>query len=162
MGLNGWWTRDEILYGIADCRPRLIVGARKRLARVDAVELRAPVIEIESDFDQLAGDSDVALPSVPIDEDDPAVILYTSGTTGRPKGAVNSHRAILGFVSLVFFHGLRSRMLAAAKVAHANTDEFPDCRLQCVEGSRQEGRQELGAQCQVARGVQESRPLARR
>ncbi|MGE4608549.1 MAG: class I adenylate-forming enzyme family protein [Myxococcota bacterium] len=129
VGLNGWWTRDEILYGIADCRPRLIVGDRKRLARVDAVELGAPVIEIESDFDQLVGDSDVALPSVPIDEDDPAVILYTSGTTGRPKGAVNSHRAILGFVSLVFFHGLRSRMLAAAKVAHANTDEFPDCYL---------------------------------
>lgn len=129
VGLNGWWTRDEILYGIADCRPRLIVGDRKRLARVDAVELGAPVIEIESDFDQLVGDSDVALPSVPIDEDDPAVILYTSGTTGRPKGAVNSHRAILGFVSLVFFHGLRSRMLAAGKVAHANTDEFPDCYL---------------------------------
>ncbi len=129
VGLNGWWTRDEILYGIADCKPKLIVGDRKRLARVDVVELGAPVIEIESDFEKLAGDSDVALPSVPIDEDDPAVILYTSGTTGRPKGAVNSHRAILGFVSLVLFHGLRVRMLSASAAAPPSPDEAPVCNL---------------------------------
>jgi acyl-CoA synthetase (AMP-forming)/AMP-acid ligase II len=129
VGLNGWWTRDEILYGIADCRPKLIVGDRKRLARVDADDLGAPVIEIESDFEKLAGDLGVALPNVSIDEDDPAVILYTSGTTGRPKGAVNSHRCILGFVSLVFFHGLRVRMLAASDSEPAGGDEYPVCNL---------------------------------
>jgi long-chain acyl-CoA synthetase len=128
VGLNGWWTRDEILYGISDCEPKLIIGDRKRLSRVKEVELDVPVVEIESDFEELAADPDVALPSVSIDEDDPAVILYTSGTTGRPKGAVNSHRAILGFVSLVFFHGLRARMLAATG-DQQKPDELPVCNL---------------------------------
>ncbi|MAS50574.1 MAG: hypothetical protein CL712_01370 [Chloroflexi bacterium] len=40
-------------------------------------------------------ESDSAMPEVEIDPDENATILYTSGTTGKPKGAVSSHRAIL-------------------------------------------------------------------
>jgi len=129
VGLNGWWTRDEILYGVADCKPKLIIGDRKRLARVEGDDLGVPVVEIESDFASLMARPNTALPTVPIGEDDPAVILYTSGTTGRPKGAVNSHRSILAFVSLVFFHGLRIRMLAPSPPASSPADELPLCNL---------------------------------
>jgi acyl-CoA synthetase (AMP-forming)/AMP-acid ligase II len=129
VALNGWWTRDEILYGVSDSDPKLLVGDRKRLARIDGDDLGIPIVEFETDFAALAAESEVALPGVEIHEDDPAVILYTSGTTGRPKGAVNSHRSIVAFVTLVFFHGLRMRMLAAESGAQPDADEVPNCTL---------------------------------
>jgi long-chain acyl-CoA synthetase len=53
-----------------------------------------------------------ALPDPPIDEDDPAVILYTSGTTGRPKGAVQTHRNVLALVMVSLLNAERGRRLA--------------------------------------------------
>jgi acyl-CoA synthetase (AMP-forming)/AMP-acid ligase II len=115
VGLNGWWARDEILFGVDDCEPRVLVGDRKRLARIDGEPLAVPVVEIESGYDALwKHDLDAALPDGPIAEDDPATILYTSGTTGRPKGAINTHRNIVAVTALQFFHGARMAMANAA------------------------------------------------
>jgi acyl-CoA synthetase (AMP-forming)/AMP-acid ligase II len=118
VGLNGWWVRDEILHGLTDSEPRVLVGDRKRLARIADVKLAMPVVEIESEFAKLAGHArDASLPDAPIAEDDAATILYTSGTTGRPKGAVNTHRGIVAMVRLQVFHGARSMLKAAADAA---------------------------------------------
>lgn len=112
--LNGWWTADEIDHGIENSEPALLVGDRRRLGRMRG-DPGVPVVEIESDFEKLLGHAPQAeLPDTPIDEDDPAVILYTSGTTGRPKGAVNTHRGICGFVQTSMLYGLRLMMAAAA------------------------------------------------
>jgi acyl-CoA synthetase (AMP-forming)/AMP-acid ligase II len=105
--LNGWWTADEIAYGVADSEPKLLIADRKRLAR--AGRLDVPVLEIESEFEALLSHAPgAALPDVPIEEDDPAVILYTSGTTGRPKGALASQRSIIGFVQTTTLSGAES------------------------------------------------------
>src|SRR5512134_1250756 len=71
--LNGWWTADEILYGVENSDPRLLIGDRKRLARVAGTDVGVPVLEIESGFEKLLRFSpDAALPEDPIAEDDPA------------------------------------------------------------------------------------------
>jgi len=102
--LNGWWTPDEIAHGVSDSAPRLLIGDRARLERARVLGLSVPVLEIESQFGELLGRK-AGLPDVPIAEDDPAVILYTSGTTGRPKGALASHRGIVGFAHTTAYAG---------------------------------------------------------
>ncbi len=112
VGLNGWWVGDEIRYGIADCDPAVLIADRKRLDRLGGEDPGVPTIVIEDDFDRIwHAHPDAALPTTPIDEDDPALILYTSGTTGRPKGAVNTHRNVIAAIGMSFFHGARMAML---------------------------------------------------
>jgi acyl-CoA synthetase (AMP-forming)/AMP-acid ligase II len=109
VGLNGWWVADEILFGIKDSEPKVLVGDEKRLARLQGIPLSIPVIQIEQDFGALWNHSTSAsLTTEPIAEDDPACILYTSGTTGPPKGVVNTHRNIIALIGIQMFHGLRT------------------------------------------------------
>ena len=118
VGMNGWWAGDEILYALGDSEPKLLIGDRKRLARIEGADLRMPVVEIESGFEKLwSFDLEAPLPEVAIDEDDPATILYTSGTTGRPKGAVNTHRNIIALCRVQVLNGIRNVMLGAGQGA---------------------------------------------
>ena len=112
--MNGFWTADEIRYAVEKSRPKLLIGDRKRLERIEGLGLDVPTLVIEDEFEALLAHAPGAeLPSTPIAEDDPAVILFTSGTTGRPKGAVASHRGVIGFVQVNILHGLLSTMVEA-------------------------------------------------
>jgi acyl-CoA synthetase (AMP-forming)/AMP-acid ligase II len=109
--LNGWWTEDEIRYGLGLSQPSVLIADKKRLARLSG-DPGVRVIEMESECRGfLTRHPRAELPDVPIAEDDPAVILFTSGTTGRPKGAVNTHRGIVGFVHTQMLSGALRGML---------------------------------------------------
>jgi long-chain acyl-CoA synthetase len=114
VAMNGWWQEDEIRYGLDLTRPKLLVADAKRLERIaggrDAIDI--PIVEIETEFDALwHHQPDAPLPDVPIAEDDPAVVMFTSGTTGRPKGAISTHRNLISFVQMSFFSGARDALM---------------------------------------------------
>lgn len=105
---NGWWTTDEVDYATALSDPALVIADRPRLERSGAGDTNAPCLVMEDDWaDFLAAGTGASLDNldVTLAEDDPAVILFTSGTTGRPKGAVASHRGLIGFVQSTMMNG---------------------------------------------------------
>jgi acyl-CoA synthetase (AMP-forming)/AMP-acid ligase II len=130
VGMNGWWVHDEILYALGDCAPKVLIADSKRLDRVRNDELGVPIVEIEKDFEAIwTSHTDIPLPERPIAEDDPATILYTSGTTGRPKGAVSTHRNIVGLTQVQICHGIRAFMYNAEHGDEHNSFESTNCAL---------------------------------
>jgi acyl-CoA synthetase (AMP-forming)/AMP-acid ligase II len=97
-GLNGWWTGPELAYGVELSAPRVLFGDEARLARLAEVGVDGvPMLPMLSVRDN------APLPDVAIDEDDPFMILFTSGTTGRPKGATLTHRNLVHMGSAMAF-----------------------------------------------------------
>ncbi|WP_243713399.1 class I adenylate-forming enzyme family protein [Actinomadura sp. 6K520] len=107
--LNAWWTAAELEYGLADSGAKVLVADAERAARLAGVlpGLGVPCVVARGDgavpegcaaFEDVLGDigdpAAASLPDVAIDPDDEATIFYTSGTTGRPKGALGTHRNI--------------------------------------------------------------------
>ena len=126
VAMNGWWTPDEIDYGLRDSEPRLLIGDARRIERLAGLDVDVPVVEVETGFRALLEHAPEApLPDGPIAEDDPAVILYTSGTTGRPKGALASHRGILGFIQCTLAGGTETAVLEARRRAAEGSESAP-------------------------------------
>jgi acyl-CoA synthetase (AMP-forming)/AMP-acid ligase II len=108
VGLNGWWTGPELAYGVELTKPTVLFGDEARLERLTEVgitESDVPMVPFATLVEQVAaraGDGG-ELPDVAIDEDDPFMILFTSGTTGRPKGATLTHRNLVHMGSAMAF-----------------------------------------------------------
>jgi long-chain acyl-CoA synthetase len=110
VSLNAWWTEDEIDYAVNDSGLSLLIADTERISRAHAPCARANVPILGARLDDLqplaphvSNWEDVIVRGVPMPEvefgpDADATILYTSGTTGFPKGAVSTHRAIINAI----------------------------------------------------------------
>ncbi|MDB2694464.1 acyl--CoA ligase [Erythrobacter sp.] len=109
--LNAWWTGDELAFGLSNSGTKLLVCDEERwdrlkdrrndfscvnhtfVTRAEHPLNGADTLEsVIGTTKQYASLPQATLPDVDILPEDDATIFYTSGTTGRPKGALGTHR----------------------------------------------------------------------
>jgi long-chain acyl-CoA synthetase len=109
--LNAWWTAEELEFALADAGCKVAFVDDERYRRVAEIRSNCPALTdivvaraaihhpdtravetIIGPPNTWASLSDQPMPPISILPEDPASILYTSGTTGKPKGALQSHR----------------------------------------------------------------------
>jgi acyl-CoA synthetase (AMP-forming)/AMP-acid ligase II len=108
--MNSWWQSQELAYGIEDSGTRLIFADQERLAQLSlvreqlsveavAIKTEAPATPARSFSDLVeigfAKRNQVNLGGIEVKPDDDASIMYTSGSTGNPKGVLSTHRNII-------------------------------------------------------------------
>ncbi len=120
--LNAWWKTEELEFGLNDSGAKVLIADARRIGAIRdrLTEMREllHVFQIDGDPDGpvrplaevLAETSDPGMPTSAIDEDDLLAILYTSGTTGQPKGATVTHRQAIANLQNIVVLGIAAAM----------------------------------------------------
>jgi acyl-CoA synthetase (AMP-forming)/AMP-acid ligase II len=96
-------TGRELTYHIDQSDSKALIFGEMFQEVVDSIRPQLPKVELyicvserdvegTIDYEKLVQEGSPEEPLVPVEDDDPAFIMYTAGTTGRPKGAVLTHK----------------------------------------------------------------------
>ncbi|MDG2048266.1 MAG: class I adenylate-forming enzyme family protein [Halioglobus sp.] len=136
--MNGWWTTEELDYGFSDSGAKIVVADRARVQRLTPIAEKhgLQIIAIDdcdglgvecTSFDELLWEfSGRSMPEVTVTLEDHATIMYTSGSTGHPKGALSSHRGVLAALYSWMCMGVATKMTGAQV---AGDEGLPPCAL---------------------------------
>ena len=135
VGMNAWWVEEEMAYGLEDSTPKILFCDQERLDRFNNIRSNFTGIDVVTVRCASPNDTDIAyetvaatpgaLPDQTVAPDDDACIFYTSGTTGRPKGAQLTHRGcVSNIMNIAFFGNLGALTTALVdKVAPPNPED---------------------------------------
>jgi long-chain acyl-CoA synthetase len=144
--LNAWWTGPELEYGLADSGTKVAIVDDERLGRIGesldrlgdlrrvyVSRLAEPsshpkVARLEDVIGPVNGWRDLPdlpLPEVDIGPEDDATILYTSGTTGKPKGALGTHRNMTSNIGAGGISAMRNFLRAGQPLPETDPHKLP-------------------------------------
>ncbi len=144
--LNAWWTGAELEYGLADSGSKVLIVDDERLERLAEHLPKLPDLKVIYAA-RLTGEPadprvrriedvigavnnwgslpDQTLPDVELGPEDDATILYTSGTTGRPKGALGTHRNMTSNIGAGGISATRNFLRSGESLPESDPHKIP-------------------------------------
>mmetsp|Transcript_57015 Transcript_57015/g.124723 ORF Transcript_57015/g.124723 Transcript_57015/m.124723 type:complete len:616 (+) Transcript_57015:75-1922(+) len=109
LAVNAWWVGEELQYGLEDSGAKLLIAEQFLLDRSPFLaDMKIPCILMRGDstakcppgtrtYEEIltTGLARPAMKMRPVHKDDSAMLMYTSGTTNKPKGVVMTHRSVM-------------------------------------------------------------------
>ena len=135
VGMNAWWTAEEMAYALKDSEPKVLFVDAERLARVQesqdiAESIKLVGVRIPDAPANVTPWSEVIahggdMPEVEVDPESDACIFYTSGTTGHPKGAQLTHRGCVSNLFNMLYAAASSALATERATGVAPPEEAP-------------------------------------